>query len=90
MIREIATTTMGAPELSKRQKLVLTALEKKTRCGVALFARVWAEPPGSWPATLQAERQADDCLPAGIGFEEAMETVAAAGLVSHFHPDRAR
>lgn len=83
-------TTPKTPALTDRQKFVLKSLQKKTRAGIALLARVWATPSGGWAETRQAENQAYDALPQGIGFEESMETVALAGLVPHYHPDRTR
>lgn len=78
---------MSTSVLTDRQRNVIAKLQR-TRGGVALLAHVWATPSGSWAETQQAEQQAEDALPRGVGFEEAMQAVADAGLAPHIHPDR--
>ena len=51
-----------------------------------LAARVLTLPDGSWPETLQAERDLDDALPAGVSMEKMLEIAAQRN--AHVHEDR--
>lgn len=73
--------------LTTRQTQIVAKL-RRSRCGIELVSHVWTTPAGSWPQTRQAENQAIDALPSGVGLGEAMDAVKAAGLVAHQHPDR--
>lgn len=65
---------------------VSTTTSPKLDLACRMATRVLTLPDGSWPETLQAERDLEDALPAGVSMEKMLEI--AAQQSAHVHRDR--